>query len=431
MLCNAREGNKSIIHTVNSVSFSILQYMHFDFGFHSSILLIFFVHGLVYSLLLLQKGIRNENTSDQWLSVFLLLSVLYICPWMLGFAGWYDTQPFRDIIFYVTFQHLFFIGPVIFFYVQSLLNPSFQFNKKYWWHLVPGCLYLLYSLLIFVVDKLILHDYYFLANGTDREFDNWYQTLGYLSMAIYFGASIRYYDLYKQLMVQVVSYADAVQFKWVRNFLLAILSILIFKFLLFIIELFISIEYIGTWWYFLGFSIAFYYIAVSGYANSVRTKMRFSADLFTSKPALLLQYHTVNDSLVEEAEMIVIDEQSTNQESDDAFIMEWKDKIQEIVVAFKMYEEPELSLTDLAKKLRTNPSLLSRAINKGFGMNFNDFVNYYRVQAVVEKLKLGEQQSQTLLSIAYDCGFNSKATFNRAFKKALGTSPKTWMEQQG
>jgi AraC-like DNA-binding protein len=64
-------------------------------------------------------------------------------------------------------------------------------------------------------------------------------------------------------------------------------------------------------------------------------------------------------------------------------------------------------------------------------MNFNDFVNYYRVQAVVEKLKMGEQKTQTLLSIAYDCGFNSKATFNRAFKKAMGTSPKNWMEQEG
>lgn len=405
--------------------------MHFEFGFYSSILLIFFVHGLVYSLLLLKKGIRNENASDQWLSVFLILCVLYICPWMLGFAGWYDNQPFRDIIFYVTFQHLFFIGPVIFFYVQSLLNPSFQFSKKDWWHLIPGCLYLVYTVLIVVVDKLIVKDYYFLAEGTDREFDSWYQVLGYLSMAIYFGASIRYYDLYKQLMVQVVSYADAVQFIWVRNFLFAILGMLILKFTLFIISLFISFEYIGTWWYFLGFSIAFYYIAVSGYANSVRTKMRFSADLFTSKPALLLQYHTVNDSLVEEAEMIVMDDPATDQDADEAFIKEWKDKIQEMVVAFKMYEEPELSLTDLAKKLRTNPSLLSRAINKGFGMNFNDFVNYYRVQAVVEKLKAGEQQTQTLLSIAYDCGFNSKATFNRAFKKAMGTSPKTWMEQQG
>lgn len=250
-------------------------------------------------------------------------------------------------------------------------------------------------------------------------------------MAIYFGASIRYYDLYKQLMVQVVSYADAVQFKWVRNFLFAILSILILKFILFLIGSMISVAYIGTWWYFLGFSIAMYYIAVSGYANSVRTKMRFSADLFTRKSALLLQYHSVNDVMVEEAEMIVMDDQANGKETDDAFIKEWKDKIQEMVVAFKMYEEPELSLTDLANKLRTNPSLLSRAINKGFGMNFNDFVNYYRVQAVVEKLKAGEQQSKTLLSIAYDCGFNSKATFNRAFKKAMGTSPKTWMEQQG
>ncbi|OYX97773.1 MAG: hypothetical protein B7Y76_07895, partial [Sphingobacteriia bacterium 35-40-5] len=249
--------------------------------------------------------------------------------------------------------------------------------------------------------------------------------------AIYFGASIRYYYLYKQLMVQVVSYADAIQFKWVRNFLFAILSILILKFILFIISLFFSIAYIGTWWYFLGFSIAMYYIAVSGYANSVRTKMRFSADVFSSKSALLLQYHTVNDALVEEAEMIVMDDQTSSKESDDAFIKEWKDKIQEMVVAFKMYEEPELSLTDLANKLRTNPSLLSRAINKGFGMNFNDFVNYYRVQAFMEKLKMGEQKSQTLLSIAYDCGFNSKATFNRAFKKATGTSPKTWMEQEG
>jgi AraC-like DNA-binding protein len=405
--------------------------MHFEFGFYSSILLIFFVHGMVYSLLLLQKGIRNENASDKWLSVFLLLSVLYICPWMLGFAGWYDTQPYRDILFYVTFQHLFFIGPVIFFYVQSLLNPSFHFSKKHSWHLFPGMLYLVYSFVIVVVDKLLLNDYYFLSDGADREFDTWYQTIGYLSMAIYFGASIRYYYLYKQLMLQVVSYADTVQFKWVRNFLFAFLFILVLQFVLFVISFFVKILYIGNWWYFLGFSIAFYYIAVSGYANSVRTKMRFSADLFTSKPALLLQYQTVNDSLVEEAEMIIMDDQAMDQTADEAFIKEWKDKIQEMVVAFKMYEEPELSLTDLAKKLRTNPSLLSRAINKGFGMNFNDFVNYYRVQAVVEKLKAGEQQTQTLLSIAYDCGFNSKATFNRAFKKALGTSPKTWMEQQG
>jgi AraC-like DNA-binding protein len=45
-------------------------------------------------------------------------------------------------------------------------------------------------------------------------------------------------------------------------------------------------------------------------------------------------------------------------------------------------------------------------------------------------LKAGEQKTQTLLGIAYDSGFNSKATFNRAFKKVTGLSPKQWLEGQ-
>jgi AraC-like DNA-binding protein len=69
-------------------------------------------------------------------------------------------------------------------------------------------------------------------------------------------------------------------------------------------------------------------------------------------------------------------------------------------------------------------------INQGFQLNFNDFINQYRIEAVKDKLKAGEQKTQTLLGIAYDCGFNSKATFNRAFKKVTGLSPKQWLEGQ-
>jgi hypothetical protein len=49
----------------------------------------------------------KESISDKWLSIFLLLCVLYISPWMLGFAGWYDNQPYRDILFYIPFQQLY------------------------------------------------------------------------------------------------------------------------------------------------------------------------------------------------------------------------------------------------------------------------------------------------------------------------------------
>ena len=408
--------------------------MRFEFGFYSSMLLIFFVHGIVYALLLFKKGIKNESASDKWLALFLLLCVLYIAPWMLGFGGWYDNQPYRDILFYTPMQHLFFMGPVIFFYVQSLLNPSFKFGKKEWLHLLPGILYLLYSLVIIVTDKIILKKYYFLADGMDRDFDGWYQKSGLISMILYFVISLRYYKLYKKLMVQVISYADTVLFKWVKNFLFAFLLMQLLQVFFYVASFaFPALDsYIGSWWFFFSFAVIFYYIAITGYSNSIETKVPFKLNLITYKPSLLLQnFYPENNTatFIEEAEIIEIENGETEKKPDIDLLDEWKSKISVLMESEKIYEDPELSLTQVAKQLKTNPSLLSKIINQGFQLNFNDFINNYRITAVKEKLQAGEQKSQTLLGIAYDCGFNSKATFNRAFKKATGASPKEWLKK--
>ena len=406
--------------------------MHFEFGFYSSLLLIFFVHGLVYAALLLRKGIYNESRSDKWLSLFLFLCSLFIAPWMLGFAGWYDNQPYRDFLFYMPMQHLYFIGPVIFFYVQSLLNPSFRFGKKEWVHLLPGILYLLYSLIMFVTDKIILKHYYFLADEMDRDFDYWYQASGLVSMLIYFFISLRYYSLYKKLMVQVVSYADTVLFRWVKNFLLAFLLMQLLHIGFEICsKIFPTLNsYVGGWWFFFLFAVIFYYIAITGYSNSIETKVPFKLNLLRYKPSLLLQYRPaeVNENnFIEDAEVIEVEDVQTDKKEDSILLAQWKPKIEALLTNEKAYEDAGLSLTQVAKRLKTNPSIISKVINQGFELNFNDFVNHYRIEAVKEKLKAGEQKIQTLLGIAYDCGFNSKATFNRAFKKATGISPKEWM----
>lgn len=407
--------------------------MRYDFNFYSSILLIFFVHGLVYSFLLFRKGIIHEHVSNKWLAAFLLLCSFYIAPWMLGFAGWYDHQPLRDIMFYTPMQLLFFIGPVIFFYVQSLLNPSFTFGKKEWLHLLPGILYLLFSVIMFITDKLVLHKYYFLASGQDPEFDNWYQYAGFFSMFIYFLITLRYYNLYKKLVVQVISYADAVLFKWVQNFLYAFLSMLILRLLFYFCSFFTvfqSLRYIGPWWEYFSFAIVFYYIAITGYANSIETKVPFKLNLLNNKPTFLLHEASKvgNNNFIEDAEIIEITNEQMEKKEDEGLLAEWKPKILSLLVHEKIYEDPELSLSQMAKQLKTNPSIISKTINQGFQLNFNDFINNYRIEAVKEKLKIGEQKTQTLLGIAYDCGFNSKATFNRAFKKVTGTSPKEWLE---
>ncbi|MBK9466168.1 MAG: AraC family transcriptional regulator [Chitinophagaceae bacterium] len=346
--------------------------MLFEFNRFSSLLLIFFVHGLVYAILLWRKGIVNETRSDKWLSIFLFLCILYIAPWMIGFAGWYDTQPYRDILFYLPFQQLYFIGPVIFFYVQSLLNPSFRFGKKEWLHLLPGILYLLFSIIMVVTDKLVLKKYYFLANGQDPDFDTWYQLTGFASMLFYFFLSLRYYNLYKKLIVQVVSYAELVSFRWVRNFLVAFLIMLFVKIVFFILEEITDLSYWDTWWYFLVFAILFYYIAISGYANSVETKVAFKPHLLTYRPTLLLNYSpslTLTESVTEEAEIIAI-EPASKENAADEVLTEWKPKLLGLMQEEKIYEDPELSLTQVAKQLQSNPSFISMVVNRGFRPQF-------------------------------------------------------------
>lgn len=415
---------------------------HFEFGFYSSLLLIFFVHGAVYSILLYRKALKQGSNADKWLSVFLILCIFYITPWMVGFAGWYNNQPYRDILFYVPFQQLFFLGPVIFFYTQSLLNPSFHFGKKESLHLIPGMLYLTFCIIMFVTDKVVLGEYFFLENGQDPDFDSWYQYAGFLSMLFYFFLSLRYYMMYRKIIVQAVSYADVVLFRWVRNFLIAFLSMLVLRVIFLIATLipaFEALAYAGPWWEYFSFAIIFYYIAITGYSNAAETKVAFRINLFEYKKAILLLTAPVatneQKDHIEDGQLIDIDIQETKtlQSSNESnvFIIEWKSRILNLLQTEKIYEDPELSLTQMAKLLQTNASILSKIINQGFGYNFNDFINHYRIEAVKEKLQAGEQKTQTLLGIGYDCGFNSKATFNRAFKKATGLSPKEWMEKSG
>lgn len=399
--------------------------MLFQFGFYSSLLLIPFSQGLIYSILLLFKALKTETKSNYWLSIFIFLCSLFVAPWMLGFAGWYDNQPYRDILFYTPFQHLFFIGPVIYFYTQSLLNPSFRLTKRNFWHLMPGIVYVLYVLFMWLYDKYIFGGYYFYKDGMDKDFDNNYHTAGLISMTVYFIACIRYYNLYRKLMLQVASYADSILFKWIKTYLYSFLMMLIMPIVFDIITFFYPElnSYTGSWWFFLFFSIIMYYIAVTGYANPIVTKIPFEISVFDKKPALLLSDSSNTDSAIIDIEHEVFEEQTSPE------IESWKTKIETVITEQNLYQNPELTLTDLAKKLDTNAAVISKAVNQGFGLNFNDFINNFRIEAVKSSFQKGEHKKSTLLGIAFDCGFNSKATFNRAFKKNTGISPKEFIEK--
>jgi AraC-like DNA-binding protein len=98
-------------------------------------------------------------------------------------------------------------------------------------------------------------------------------------------------------------------------------------------------------------------------------------------------------------------------------------KLIQLISAEALYKKSDLSITDLASKLGVHPNYLSQVINQEEKKNFYDFVNTYRIEEFKRLVALKKNQQFTLLSLAYDCGFSSKSSFNRYFKKATGQTP--------
>jgi len=98
-------------------------------------------------------------------------------------------------------------------------------------------------------------------------------------------------------------------------------------------------------------------------------------------------------------------------------------KIATFLEEHEPFLNPDLTLKDLAAGTGLTIHGVSEAINNGLGKNFNELINHYRVDRVKKELLDPNNEHLSLVAIAYDCGFNSKATFNRVFKKYTGVSP--------
>ncbi|WP_232459720.1 MULTISPECIES: helix-turn-helix domain-containing protein [unclassified Winogradskyella] len=348
---------------------------------------------------------------------------MYITPYMLGYSGWYSDnlrvnilffKPYTaDILFFIPFMQVLLIGPVVYFYTKSILNKSFKLTKTDYIHFIPTILYAIYSLIVFITDKLILDEYYFYADGRDKDLANWYQITGLISMAFYLLLSLRYYFDYRKLLFEKVSYADTLLFKWIRNFMIAFLSILILRVLFFIINPEWG-NFGSQFWHYIAFSFIFYYIAVTGYGHVIK-----QTTLRNEKLKVINVFDDENSILKKDSK--------TNTTEPDT--LKWREKLSNLMIEKNLFENPRLTLLDVANELGTTSKTISSVVNSGFNMNFNDFVNHFRIEAVKDKLNKGEQSTSTLLGIALDCGFNSKATFNRAFKKSMSLSPKAYLDE--
>jgi AraC-like DNA-binding protein len=89
----------------------------------------------------------------------------------------------------------------------------------------------------------------------------------------------------------------------------------------------------------------------------------------------------------------------------------------------KLYLDPALNLQTLSQHTGLQQKLVSAVLNQHIHKSFNAFINEYRIEAFKQKIRLADMDNLTMAGIAAECGFNSQATFQRAFKEFTGMSP--------
>lgn len=358
-----------------------------------------FIQAWIYAFLLWNRSRQNGRLSDILLGLVLVGMALNIWEYMLGFSGieilWKQLNFFPR-----TFGFAF--APLCYFYFKSQIDKDFSFSKKDIINFLPFIIHTVYHVGVFsmgqdfvkVVEKNFHGPFYIPEIETLVEI--------FLN-GLYIYKSLKLYRQYRIWTNTQFSDTDAVSFKWFRNFLI----VLVLMFMVYLIKMIIirvyQLDFKQDWWDNLVGVALIYYVSITGYAQAQpNTGLVFREEEFKVEN---IQKEKFNESELDN----------------------WKLKILKLMEDDKLYLQPELNLSDIANRLKTNISVLSGVVNSAFGKNFNDFVNEYRVKEFQERIVLPENKNITLLGIAFDCGFNSKATFNRAFKKFTGKSPKDFL----
>lgn len=99
-------------------------------------------------------------------------------------------------------------------------------------------------------------------------------------------------------------------------------------------------------------------------------------------------------------------------------------ELKELMEKDKIFLEEKITLPELARELKISSHQLSEILNERMNKKFYDYINEYRIMEAKKLLTLNPED--TILSIAYAVGFNSKSAFNKAFKAYIGETPNSY-----
>jgi AraC-like DNA-binding protein len=358
------------------------------FGPMSITLLICAVQGLLLAALLLRA--RRNRAANRWLALLIVAVAALMTPYIIGYAGFYDKWPWLS---FAPLSYTLAFGPLLFLYTTALIG---QRPARLWVHFVLVAVQFashaaLFPLPLPTKDWWNTHVH---APVIDPLFD----IAAPISIAAYAAVAYRRYRAYRIWLDS--NRTDGVDYEpnWIRNFIAA-LAVIMLIWAGFVIAKWAdpARDYFDQFPLYVAFSALVLYLGIGGWRHS---ETAFPPALTPPQPDAA-EPAAGRDWAAQGADWLA--------RLDSA---EW-------------WRDPALTLAGLARLLGTNTSYLSRGLGAAAGENFNAIVNRRRVialQALLEE----PNEHRDLLTLAFEVGFNSKASFNRAFLEMAGMSPSQW-----
>lgn len=359
-----------------------------------SVLLLFgAVHALLMAVFLFR---RTQNThANRFLAVFLITLAMILSPNIIGFMGFYQRWPWLS---FMPYDVSFSAGPLIYFYLASLVHG--KTTPRWQIHFIPVAIQFTYYCILFV-QPLSFKDSW--ADSIHDPYVESVETLGALAFnLVYLIAALRLYRRYMAWLAENASDVEPYRMPWLRNFLYVVFALFLATLGFELVdELIYDLGYTQMFWLYLAMALCTYYLGVEGWRH---------ADILLCRMPQAEATQAAADA----------PEQPTEKPAEDL-----RAKVQAVtafVTEEQSYLDPEISLQTLARALGMSAPRLSRILNEGNGENFNAFINRFRIEAVKKRLEDRDDDAD-ILQIALDCGFNSKTSFNRVFKRFTETTP--------
>jgi len=341
-------------------------------------------------LLLFQKD--KKHISITLLAFLLILSGLTLLNDVLVTSG--ISNRFKQLYFAPIYYSLS-IGPLFYLFIKSKYN--YRLNRADLIHLVIPTLQavLFFSIGFRTVEfKSMLYD--------ENVFRIYLQTESFLFPISLVGYTVLALSFLKRKELREFFWADDIK-KWLMSFAAGMLCIAVMEFCFSLVEYNTSLTFMTSFPFYLihtfTLSAFVFWISINGF------KQYYPLQVFISKPS--------QDNVVfDEKELSVLLE-----------------KLKSLMTIHKVYLNPDLNLELLSNYIGISEKHCSYMLNKGMNMNFNQYVNNFRIEAFKEKIKEGHYKTFTLTSIAFECGFNSKSTFNRVFKLNCGVTPSDFVKE--